>query len=72
MGAHRRKYYTARWALPGKPSLGNVSFTAASDHGAKRKADRVAKEIGLRKIPRTLTCEDRLVETLTCGMTWPS
>ena len=61
--------YNARWARPGQPSIGNVSFSAASDTRAKKRADKIAREIGLPNTPRTLTRDGTLIEVLNTGMT---
>lgn len=53
--------YKARWAMPGRPSLGSVDFTARNDLAAIAKADRIGVEIGLPRMPRTIYCEGRLV-----------
>ena len=71
MAKKKRKYYTARWALPGHPSIGNVSFYAGDDGIAKRRADRVAKQINLCNTPRTITEAGRVVEVLDRGLTKP-
>jgi hypothetical protein len=64
-----KAHYTARWAQPGHPSIGNVSFFAASDSAAKRKADRIAHEIGLPNTPRTLSRGAECIEVLDTGTT---
>lgn len=61
--------YTARWAPHGQPSIGNVSFFARSDAEAKRKADRIAREIGLPNTPRTLSRGAQCIEVLSTGRT---
>ena len=61
--------YSARWARPGQPSIGNVSFQACSDAAAKRKADRLARELGLSNIPRTLARGYETIEVLQTGTT---
>lgn len=72
MPKSKRKYYVARWALAGHPSIGNVSFWAGDDGIAKRRADKVAREISLTRTPRTLTEGSRVVEVLADrGMTKP-
>ena len=73
-----KQQYKARWAQPGKPSLGNVTFDAHSDESAKKLADKIAVQICLTNTPRTL---DRFsnsgrgsfvcIETLNTGRTWP-
>ncbi len=63
----KAKHYTARWAQPGHPSLGNVSFDASNDSVAKRQADKIAREIGLTRTPRTITEGGRVVEVLSTG-----
>lgn len=65
------QHYIARWAQPGQPSIGNVSFVARSDTEAKRKADKIAHQIGLPSTPRTLTRGYTTIETLNRGLTWP-
>lgn len=67
----KQNHYTARWAQPGQPSIGNVSFTARSDAEAKRKADRIAGEIGLPSTPRTLSRGFETIEVLNTGKTNP-
>lgn len=62
-------HYTARWAQPGQPSIGNVSFYARSDREAKRKADQIARELGLPNTPRTLSRGAVCVEVLNTGRT---
>jgi hypothetical protein len=47
-------HYTANWGRAGQPSTANVSFEARSDYEAKEKANRVARELGLRISPRTI------------------
>lgn len=65
-------YYTAKWARPGQASIGNVSFTARNDTEAKKKADRIAVEIGLPNTPRTLQRGAECIEVLSTGRTWPN
>ncbi len=49
-----KKHYNARWARPGQPSIGNVSFYASHDTNAIRQADKIGREIGLPNTPRTI------------------
>jgi hypothetical protein len=63
--------YKARWSRNGIISEGNVSFTARSDAEAKRKADKIAREIGLPNTPRTLMRESTTIEVLSTGVTTP-
>ncbi len=58
----KKKYYTARWAAPGQPSIANVSFYASHHTNAKRQADKIGRELGVSRTPRTLTCGGKLVE----------
>ncbi len=64
----KKKYYTARWAQAGHASTANVSFYASHNTNAKRQADKIARELGVTKTPRTITCEGKTVETLTTGI----
>jgi hypothetical protein len=57
----RKHYYTARWAQPGQPSIGNVSFEAISDHHAKLQADKIGQQIGLPNTPRTITRDNQTI-----------
>ncbi len=50
-----KHYYTARWAQPGQPSIGNVSFYANSDQAAEKQADKIGHQIGLPNTPRTIS-----------------
>jgi hypothetical protein len=59
--ASKMKHYTARWAHPGQPSIGNVSFDAQSDYHAKLRADKIARDIRLTNTPRTITCDGRII-----------
>jgi hypothetical protein len=65
----KEKYYIARWAQAGRPSIGNVSFYATSHALAKRKADKIAVEIGLPNTPRTIVCEGEVIECISTGIT---
>jgi hypothetical protein len=47
-------HYTARWAQAGQPSIANVSFEARSEYEAKQRANKIARELGLRTSPRTI------------------
>ncbi len=58
----KKKYYTARWAQPGHPSIGNVSFYAVSDHHARLQADKIGRQIGLPNTPRTITRENQTIQ----------
>jgi len=62
------KSYTARWAQAGKPSRGNVSFEAQSDHHAKLRADKIAGEIDCTRTPRTITCGGEVIECIQTGV----
>jgi hypothetical protein len=62
-----KTHYKARWAQPGQPSIGNVSFDARNDEVAKRKADRIASELGLTNTPRTIYAGERCVDVLNTG-----
>lgn len=64
------QHYIARWSRDGS-TLGNVSFTARNDTEAKRKADRIARDIGLPNTPRTLSRGYQTIESLTRGTTQP-
>ncbi len=63
--------YTAKWGRTGESSIGNVSFSARSDSEAKRKADKIACEIGLPNTPRTLQRGAEVIEVLQTGRTQP-
>lgn len=63
------KHYNARWSPPGQPSTGNVSFDAIDDDVAKRKADKIARELGLTSTPRMIYEGARCVEILDRGCT---
>lgn len=63
-----KKYYIARWAQPGHPSVGNVSFYAQSDYHAKQTANKTAKELGLTNTPRTIMRDGKLIECLNQGI----
>lgn len=60
-------HYTAKWAQPGQPSRGNVSFDARNDEEASRKADRIADEIGLPNTPRTIQRGAVCIQCLNTG-----
>lgn len=65
--------YTARWIPIGAVcALANVSFTASSDAMAKRRADKIAKDLNVTRTPRTLTSEGRVVECIATGLSNPS
>jgi hypothetical protein len=51
----RKHYYNARWAVNGHPSIANVSFYASHDANAIRRADKIARELGVTNTPRTIT-----------------
>ncbi len=55
-----KQSYNVRWSNGG-PSLGNVSFEAASDAVAIKEADRLGQELGLSNTLRTLYCGNRAV-----------
>jgi len=65
------KNYKARWGHPGKSAIGNVSFSASTDAIAKRKADKIADQLGLPCTPRTLSRGNQIIEVLTTGRTHP-
>ena len=48
------KNYKVVWRQPGKPSFADVSFQARSDYEARRKADRIGRELGLTDTWRAL------------------
>ena len=57
----KKHHYTARWAQAGKPSIANVSFDAISDYHARVQATKIARELGVSNVPRTITKEGRLI-----------
>lgn len=64
----KKQRYKARWGQAGKPSIANVSFDASSDANAQRRADKIARELNVTNTPRDIMCGDRLVESLTTGV----
>ena len=64
----KKHYYVVRWALAGQPSIANVSFDSSHSTNAKRQANKLARELGVTQTPRTITCDGRLIETLTTGV----
>lgn len=65
---YAKKHYTARWGLPGRPSIANVSFEASHDIDAKRRANKIARELHVENTPRSITCGGRVVEVLDTGI----
>lgn len=64
-----KQQYTARWAQPGHPSIGNVSFDARSEYEAKQRANKIARELNLIHTPRTITnSKGELIEALNDGV----
>lgn len=58
-----RKHYNCRWVSAATLNeRANVSFEATHDENAKRKADKIAKELGVTNCPRTLYEGNRLVD----------
>ncbi len=49
--------------------MGLKTDWAAHDANAKRAADRLARELCVTRVPRTLTQAERVVEVLNCGVT---
>lgn len=60
--------YTARWAQPGQTSIANVSFEARSDYHAKKSANKIARDLGVTRTPRTITKDATLIECIQTGV----
>ena len=68
MAKKKQLYYVAKWAQAGHPSIANVSFYATGDYRASQKADRIARDLGVTKTPRTIQREGQVVQCLTRGV----
>ena len=62
------KHYTARWAQAGHPSIANVIFDASNDEVASRRADKIARELGVANTPRTITVAGCCIQCITRGV----
>lgn len=60
--------YVAKWGMTAAATLANVSITAVSVYHASRQADKIAKELGVTKTPRTIQHKGQMVEQLDTGL----
>ncbi len=63
----RKHQYNARWSH-GASSIANVSFSAVSDHHAKKQANRIARELNVTHTPRTIQKGAQVIECITTGV----
>ena len=64
----KKKHYTARWALAGRPSTANVTIVTSHAENAKKIADKIAREMGVTNTPRTIMFEGRVIECFDKGV----
>jgi hypothetical protein len=64
----KKQHYNARWGKAGFSSIANVSYEASHDANAIKRADKIARELGVTNTPRTITRNGILIEILNTGL----